>query len=447
MRENHSQSTNRSHYDRGSSLTSKQRLAGGPCGGKTTALARVFSYLRERGFEVITVPETFTILSSNGMSVDFFSTGGMAKIIQGTVLTVQLTMEDSIERVLRARGKPSVILCDRGTMDGSVYVSKEDFAQVMVEHNTDIVQLRDNRYSGIFHLLTAADGAENFYTLENNQVRHESPEQARDADKNTQKAWLGSPHLYVLDNSTDFEGKMERLVDMYVSYVVAKALLCGPGTHDRVALFCFRTSSCSLLVTQHSIAKIVGLPSNLKRRSAKFLLKGEPDLSQFPQDIDYQVFEVEKVYLQQGNNPGNADNYSFIRRRTNIDSNGRLLGSVYQLTTVHHAGEEWIEQKRIISQREYAAAYMARDRDRHVIRQRRISFLWSQQSFNVHSYVEPVKGLAILHAQVEASPGDADPAVQLPPFLEVDRRLTNSKDDEDKFGAYGISLIDKAIVE
>jgi hypothetical protein len=44
--------------------------------GKTTALARIYSYLRERGFEVITCPETFTILASNGMSLDFFATEG-----------------------------------------------------------------------------------------------------------------------------------------------------------------------------------------------------------------------------------------------------------------------------------------------------------------------------------------------------------------------------------
>lgn len=194
----------------------------------------------------------------------------------------------------------------------------------------------------------------------------------------------------------------------------------------------------------NSIAKIVGLPSNLKRRSAKFLLKTKPDLSQFPTDIDYQVFEVEKVYLQQIQSSRNPRNYSFIRRRTNIDGAGRLLGSVYQLTVVQYAGDELIEQKRIISQREYLAAYMTRDHGRHVIRQRRISFLYAQQSFNVHSYVEPVSGLDILHAQVEASLDSSDePEVDLPPFLDVERRLTNSKEDEMQFGAYGLSLIDK----
>lgn len=127
----------------------------------------------------------------------------------------------------------------------------------MAESNTDVVQLRDNRYNAIFHLVTAADGAESYYTLENNKARTESPEQARECDKKTQKAWVGSPHLYVVDNSTDFEGKMTRLVDI--------------------------------------LSKIVGLPSNLKRSSAKFLLKSIPDISKFPSDIDCQVFEVEKV--------------------------------------------------------------------------------------------------------------------------------------------------------
>lgn len=38
--------------------------------------------------------------------------------------------------------------------------------------------LRDQRYDAVVHLVTAADGAENFYTLANNEVRTESIEQA-----------------------------------------------------------------------------------------------------------------------------------------------------------------------------------------------------------------------------------------------------------------------------
>jgi len=170
-------------------------FTGGPCGGKTTALARVFSYLRERNFEVINCPEAYTLLSSNGMSVDFFTTEGMAPVIQGTVLDTQMALEDGVERVLRARGKPAVILCDRGAMDGAIYISDQDFQKVMDERRTNIVELRDKRYDACFHMVTAADGAEAYYTLENNQVRWESKEAARENDKKTQKVWVGHPHL------------------------------------------------------------------------------------------------------------------------------------------------------------------------------------------------------------------------------------------------------------
>lgn len=376
-------------------------LTGGPCGGKTTALARVFLFLRERGFEVITCPEAFTVLATNGMSFDFFTTPGMGKIIQGTVMDVQMNLEDSVERVLRARGKPAVILSDRGVMDGSVYVTKDEFQQVMDEHSTDVVQLRDNRYDAVFHLVTCADGAEKHYTLENNKARTETPGEAITADKKTQKAWLGHPHLYVLDNTTDFEGKMERLMDV--------------------------------------VSKLVGLPSNLKRRSAKFLLSSSPHVANFPEGINYKEFEVEKIYLQQ-KNKNEQESYSFARRRTNIDSNGKLLGSVCQLTSAHMIGDELIEQKRIITQREYSSAILARDPTRHVVLQRRICFLYELQSFSVHIYEQPAAGVCILHAQVEAT-DEGEPEVNLPPFLNIERRLTNTKADEQRYGAYSLSVI------
>jgi hypothetical protein len=240
-------------------------------------------------------------------------------------------------------------------------------------------------------------------------VRSESKEDARRVDKLTQKAWLGHPHLYVIDNSTDFEGKMNRLIDI--------------------------------------VSKIVGLPSNLKRRSAKFLLRCKPDLSKFPSDLDYQGFEVEKVYLQNlttgpGNHHHQSDDYSFIRRRSSIDiPTGRILGSVYQLTTVRRSIDgETIEQKRIITVREYDAARRTRDRNRHIVLQKRISFLYEKQSFNIHMYEAPIDDLCILHAQVEAEKGDH---VLLPPFLDVERLIERTKEDQEKYGAYSISLIKK----
>jgi hypothetical protein len=121
------------------------------------------------------------------------------------------------------------------------------------------------------------------YTLENNAARSESADEAKVLDKKTQKCWSGHAHMYVFDNSTDFEGKLQRVVDR--------------------------------------ISKLVGLPSNLSRRSAKFLLKGRPNPLDFPNDVTYHIFEVEKVYLV--NQDVDEQAYSFIRKRTTIDNKER----------------------------------------------------------------------------------------------------------------------------
>jgi hypothetical protein len=131
------------------------------------------------------------------------------------------------------------------------------------------------------------------------------------------------------------------------------------------------------------ICEIVGLPTNLSRRSAKFLLKGRSNAYLFPRDVAFHVFEVEKVYLV--NQDPDEDTYSFIRKRTTVDKKRNNQGSVFQITTVRRTSDgELIEQKRIITAREYSAAYKTRDVSRHIIGQERISFLYELQSFTIH---------------------------------------------------------------
>ena len=44
-------------------------LTGGPCGGKTTAMARLSDFFRGNGFRVYTVPEAATMLFENGVTI------------------------------------------------------------------------------------------------------------------------------------------------------------------------------------------------------------------------------------------------------------------------------------------------------------------------------------------------------------------------------------------
>ncbi len=132
---------------------------------------------------------------------------------------------------------------------------------------------------------------------------------------------------------------------------------------------------------------------------------------------------------------------------------GTTRGSVYQLTEVQRSAEgQEIELKRIISAREYAAFSKSRDVSRHIVRQRRISFLYRLQSLAVHIYEGPSPGLCILHAQVESTGGGdggaaaaaaaAAPPVDLPDFLDVERRLEGEA-DERLYGSYALSLVSK----
>eukprot|EP00985_Skeletonema_marinoi_P016499 scaffold8890_cov99-Skeletonema_marinoi.AAC.2 len=382
-------------------------LTGGPCGGKTTSMARLSPYLRERGFEVITCPEAFSLLVNNGMAFDYLSAvKGMDIVVQDTVMDMQIGMEDGFERVLRARGKPAVLLCDRGLMDGSAYMKEEDWNKLMQKREIGCVsELREGRYNAVFHLVTAAEGAEEYYTLENNAVRTESPELARSLDSMTLNAWVGHPSLKIFDNSTDFETKMQRVVE--------------------------------------ETARLVGLPTHLQKVTTKFLLKKEPDLSSFPKEVAFQIFEVEKVYLYEENEDVSQENvlkeYSFIRKRTSLRKSGKESGSVYGWTSVQKMKDgQRIEKKRIITKREYLSLFNNRDKTRHIVRQKRISFLWNIQSFNVHVFKEP-SDVCILHAQVRSSP-DSSETVDMPSFLDVDRLITDSVEDE-IYGAYQISLI------
>lgn len=82
------------------------------------------------------------------------------------------------------------MVLDRGTMDNFAYI-KTDSDIVMQKLGLDLIELRETRYDMVIHMKTAADGAEEFYSLENNQARSESKEEAIELDKKIQAQWEG----------------------------------------------------------------------------------------------------------------------------------------------------------------------------------------------------------------------------------------------------------------
>jgi hypothetical protein len=171
----------------------------------------VTAHLEGLGFKVYIVPETASLMLGGG--VDFGSASPSQIVgIEVQFMRVQLAMEDAFCAIAADSGRPSVILFDRGAMDIAAYLPAESWAALLEEGGWTNPGLRDQRYEAVIHLVTAAEGAESFYTTQNNAVRKETPAQARELDGWTKNAWVGHPHLRVVDNSTDFQGKVRRII-------------------------------------------------------------------------------------------------------------------------------------------------------------------------------------------------------------------------------------------
>ena len=65
----------------------------------------------------------------------------------------------------------------------------------------------------MIHMVTAAQGAEKFYTTENNKARTETIEQAREIDAKIIQAWLGHPRHRIVTNTATFEHKVSRVIE------------------------------------------------------------------------------------------------------------------------------------------------------------------------------------------------------------------------------------------
>lgn len=85
------------------------------------------------------------------------------------------------------------------------------------------------RYEAVAHLVTAADGAPQYYSNASGH-RLESIEQALAIDKLTQQAWLGHPKLRILRNEVDFNNKV--IPYAYIPQIDISKLKCDPLYSD-----------------------------------------------------------------------------------------------------------------------------------------------------------------------------------------------------------------------
>ena len=346
-------------------------LTGGPCAGKTTALVKITEYFSGFGYKVFNVPEVPTIYSTAGWN---YLTPNRDLYYQGerAILETQLALENQFMKLAEVCSKPVLIVCDRGAMDISAYIKPEEREEITRMAGTNSNALRES-YDAVLHLVSAADGAEQYYTTATNATRYEQANEeglriARELDKNVIKTWTGHPHLRVINNHDDFENKLNRVIT--------------------------------------EISKVVGLPQPVQEERI-FRVELIGDIPECSESLITQTYLVAE--------PGCE-----VRLRRREWSGGKVVN-------VHRSKKrisdtEIIETERQIDNNLYEQMLQQADPYRATIRKKRQSFIWKGQFFEIDTFLEPLDNLVMM----ETKGVTEKETVNFPPFVKVLEDVTGN---------------------
>ncbi len=348
---------------------SKIVITGGPCAGKTTGMSWIQNAFTERGYTVLFIPETATELISGGVAPWTCGSNGEYQKCQ---LKLQMEKEKVFEYAARTMDSEKIlIVCDRGALDNKAYMTDTEFAVAANYVGANEVELRDG-YDAVFHLVTAAKGAQKFYTTANNTARTETLEEAAALDDKLIAAWTGHPHLRIIDNAEGFEEKMKCLI-------------------KEIALFLGEPE-----------------PYEIER---KYLIE-YPEISALEALPNCEKVEIIQTYLQ-------ADHGDEVRIRQR-GSRGNYIYFETRKKTI--SGLKRIEIERRLTKDEYLERLMDADPTRMPIRKDRYCLADGNQYFEIDIY--PFwNDQAIL--EIELS--DPEEEIRFPKMLKVIREVTEEE--------------------
>ncbi len=280
-------------------------------------------------------------------------------------------------------------------MDGKAYLPEADWTELLKRNKWSTSFLRDARYDGVVFLSSAACGAEEFYSNQSNQYRSESLEQARLVDATLQQAWLGHPHCSIIDNSTNFAGKLQRMTEW--------------------------------------VCQLVGLPVP-SERVKRFLVANS--LEKIP--VPHTDFLLSKVYLQ---SPPSVQRR--IETRTSTIPGSRPVYRYKEVRYDSKGCEPWDDntyQNRIVDIRrigrpEYLMLLQQASVDRSPVRQSVRNFIFKDQYFSHVRTLHPVWAKKLDYIEVTTSKSHNQ--IDLPPWLIVEDDVT----DDIRFTSYVQSKI------
>jgi Uncharacterized protein conserved in bacteria len=347
-------------------------LSGGPSSGKTTSISKIESELSGKlGMHCLICPETATELIANGIvpgeniSLEDF---------QDICLRKQLEKEKLYNDVVKKYFNPdkTVIIYDRGILDQLAYISKDKFDKLIVKYDLTMADII-NRYDMVIHLVTAAKGTD-CYTTANNIARRETAEEAIEVDDRTLAGNTYHPHLRVVDNSTDFEHKIQRVLKLIFDTLGAPS------------------------------------PSEIER---KYLIKYPSQ--ELLDGLDFSSkTEIIQTYLL-----SDEENVERRVRQRGTKKNGY---NFYYTEKVPVSNIERIEREKRISMKEYVNYLAESNTNLHQITKTRYCFVYNNQYFEMDLYP-----YSSTYAIVEIELSHKDDEVEFPSFLELVKEVTDDK--------------------
>ena len=358
-------------------------LTGGPCGGKTTSISILEQELTNKGYQVFIVEEMATNIIKSG--------AGPAVINYLTFQKMMIEMQQKRNKVYEEMAKEFalnhnknvVIIYDRGIPDCKGFLTDEEYSQVIKECGLDELKVMDY-YDGVFHLVTAADGAPEAYTCENNSARTETPEQAIERDRGCMRAWTGHPHLRVIKNGCTFDKKIDKLLEEVYT-------LLG-----------------------------VPVPVEIER---KYLIE-MPNISDLKTKYDCTTVDIIQTYLVE-KEPG------VERRVRQRGVNGSY--TFYYTEKQDISGVSRSEKERKITEKEYVQLLMEADTSLHQIKKQRTCFVCDGNYFELDIY--PFwDDKAILEIELT----DESKNINLPKEIRLIKGVTEDKKYKNKTLAKGL---------
>jgi predicted ATPase len=367
-------------------------LTGGPCGGKTTGQAKLATFFENLGWKVFRVPETATVLMSGGISFGELNEEQVMDFQEHLVATM-MALEDTYFSMAEKCDHNCLVIADRGTMDASAFIDRENWEKILAKLNLEEIEISDNRYNHVVHMQSAAIGAEKFYTVEDHTARFEGLELARERDCRAMEAWRDHPYVDIVDNRSDFDCKVNRLIELVVRRI-------GLDVADQL---------------------------QANARKVKFIVSEMPPDSAFP--VKFTDFEVVHHYLRSTK----KGVQSRLRKRV---KSGR---ATYTFTVRKPEVQgQVVEVKNPISQRDYANLLDHRDDNHLPIFKTRRCFLYQNQQYSLDIYRDPChprcRGLILL--QTFTTMDDEEILNKLPPFISATKNVTS----DPAFSMYNLSI-------